>query len=177
MPATPAYDQIASLAENYPGLSAAELHGALSGMLCSNHAVECQHWLQNLFADDLDRLSDLDRELLTGLYETTRATLASPDLDFELLLPDDDEPLADRARALGDWCQGFLFGVGLGRGGPDCSDESAEVLRDFADISRIEAEGASNAEEEDFTEVAEYVRMAVQIIRGEFVDHPWHRLH
>ena len=34
-------------------------------------------------------------------------------LDFEMLLPEDDELIEERADALGAWCEAFLAGLGL----------------------------------------------------------------
>ena len=37
-----------------------------------------------------------------------KGELAGDDIAIVLLLPSDDAPLAERAVALGQWCQGFL---------------------------------------------------------------------
>ena len=36
------------------------------------------------------------------------------DVEFELMLPDDDESLEARVEALGTWCQGFVYGLAAG---------------------------------------------------------------
>lgn len=174
---SPTYHRIEQFAEDYPDLSAAEIHGALSGMLCSDRGLECDHWLIALFAEEAAHLTSTERDLLTSLYLATRDELASLDLVFYPLLPDDNEPLAERTRALGDWCQGFLFGFGQGAGERNWSSESDEVLRDLVEISRIEPEPSSAENEEAYAEIAEYVRIAVQLIRGDSELHPRHRLH
>jgi hypothetical protein len=173
----PRYRRIEQLAEQYPDFSAAEIHGALSGMLCSNGSVDCEQWILILFEEQTARFSATERDLLTALYHTTKAELASPDLSFRLLLPDDEEPLADRMQALGDWCHGFLFGFGQTAGEQTWSEDSDEVLRDLVEISRLDAEDSCSEDEEAFTEIAEYVQMAVQVIRGECQNPPRHRLH
>lgn len=177
MPSAPAYQHLSQLTDEHPSFTVSELHGVLSGMLCADRGLDCVHWLELLSANDVDTLTPAERDLLSRLYDTTRDELASPDWDFHLMLPGDEEPLADRARALGEWCRGFLYGFGERSGGPECSEESAEVLQDFADISRIEAEDSTDRDEKDFMEIAEYVRMAVQMLRIEHADHPRHQLH
>lgn len=177
MPSAPAYQGLAQLTEGHPSFTVSELHGVLAGMLCADRGLDCGQWLELLSANDVGTLTPMERDLLTTLYDTTRDELTSPDFDFHLMLPDDEEPLPERARALGEWCRGFLYGFGERSGGPECSEESAEVLRDFADISRIEADDSTDQDEQDFVEVAEYVRMAVQLLRVECADHPRHRLH
>lgn len=169
----------ARFAQDPPDSSVAEMHGILSGMLCSDPGLDCDDWLETVFAEDCRKLSEADRATLATLFETTRVDLASPDLTFELLLPDDEEPLTERTRALGHWCQGFLFGLGQSVGNRQWSDEADEVLHDLAEISRIESEGSTAEDEEAYAEIEEYVRMAVQLIRSDFEPGhpPLQRLH
>jgi uncharacterized protein YgfB (UPF0149 family) len=103
--------------------------------------------------------------MLQQLYEDTLVRLNSPELDFELLLPDDDEPLPLRAESLGHWCSGFLSGLGIG-GLSDLdrvSEDLRELLDDLTHIARVEFELGESGEEENFAleEVLEYVRVAV----------------
>ena len=78
-----------------------------------------------------------------------------------LLLPTDDAPLADRAAALGQWCQGFLHGFGVNAGGLELSTDAKEVLQDLAAISQVQdALEESEDGEGDYMEVMEYLRVA-----------------
>ena len=64
-------------------------------------------------------------------------------LKFQPLLPADDESLDDRTAALGEWCQGFLYGLGAGRAVPDpdtLKGEAAEVLRDITEITHVDVD-------------------------------------
>ena len=108
MPSAPAYQRLAELTEGHPSFTVSELHGLLSGMLCADRGMDYGQWLDLLSANDVASLTPTERDMLSRLFETTRDELTSPDFDFHLLLPDDEEPLADRARALGEWCRGFL---------------------------------------------------------------------
>jgi hypothetical protein len=78
------------------------------------------------------------RNALIGLQEMVKGELTGDDVTVVLLLPTDDAPLADRAAALGQWCQGFLTGFGLNAGGKDLSTEAKEVLQDLAAISQVQ---------------------------------------
>jgi hypothetical protein len=95
-------------------------------------------------------------------------------MDFQLLLPDDDAPLAERAMALSQWCQGFLYGFGTGGAVPRdrLSGEVEEVLRDLTHISQASVETGADAEEEEqaYTEIIEYVRAGVQLIHDELIE-------
>ena len=94
--------------------------------------------------------------------------LARGQLDFDLGLPDDEEALETRVKALACWVDGFLSTLGeVGSGFPR-TGEGREVLRDLAEISRVAPPSAATENDErDFLEVAEYVRMAVQFLYDE----------
>ena len=103
------------------------------------------------------------------------------DVEFELMLPDDEEPLEARVEALGVWCQGFVFGLAAGgvKEDSDLPDDSKELIKDILEISRAgyvaddEAELSASVEnnnEEDevaLMEVTEYVRMGTLLIYEE----------
>jgi uncharacterized protein YgfB (UPF0149 family) len=105
------------------------------------------------------------------LYLATLQQLQAPDFSFELVLPDDDQPLAGRADALGLWCSGFLSGFGLQerKGSQGLSIEGQETLRDLAQIVQITTAADAEAEEDenDLMEVQEYVRMAALLVFSE----------
>ena len=89
-------------------------------------------------------------------------------MQFDLLLPPDEEPLAVRTAALAEWCQGFLYGLGAG-GIPDArrlEGDAGELVRDFAEISRASV-GSSEDQEADenaYGELVEFVRVGVQLL-------------
>ena len=98
------------------------------------------------------------------------------EVEFELMLPDDDEPLEDRVEGLGIWCQGFVYGLAAGgiKEGADLPEDSEEIIKDILEISRAgyaiddEADVAiSEDDEEAFMEVCEYVRMGVLLVYEE----------
>lgn len=145
---------------------AAELHGTMTGLLCADVHATYEQWLGALFAAD-ESPFDASAEIpLRRLFAATQHGLAAGDLGFEPLLPDDEETLAERARALGNWCTGFLFGLGQRTGARTWSGDSEELLKDFAEIARLDATD-DPSEEADYVEVAEFVRIGVQLIRCE----------
>ncbi|WP_032672962.1 UPF0149 family protein, partial [Pseudomonas syringae] len=86
-----------------------------------------------------------------------------------LLLPGDDEPLTERAAALGQWCQGFLAGFGLAIGEKVLGSEAKAVLEDLAAIAQVQdALEESEDGETDFMEVMEYMRVAPLLLFTEF---------
>ncbi|MEW7976408.1 MAG: UPF0149 family protein [Candidatus Sedimenticola endophacoides] len=85
--------------------------------------------------------------------------------------------LTERAGALAEWCQGFLYGIGLA--GPldpeTLSREAREALNDLAEITHIDldAPGGDDEEQEQeeqaLTEIVEFVRAAVLLLREELI--------
>ncbi|WP_434704249.1 YecA family protein [Pseudomonas sp. Z1-12] len=142
-------------------VSPAELHGLLLGRSCAGAGFEADGWL----ADAAELLEgepvDNVRNALIGLQEMVKGELTSDDMTVVLLLPTDDAPLAERAAALGQWCQGFLAGFGLTRREYALSEEAKEVLQDLAAISQVQdALEESDDGESDYMEVMEYLRVA-----------------
>jgi len=149
---------------------AAEAHGLLCGMFCSPQEPEASRWIAHVLAG-ASAHGDAARaclEALTELYEQTRASLDNDALEFQPLLPGDDEPLEVRARALGQWCEGFLFGLGAANGGehPALPQEAEEVVNDLGQIARIDPDaGGDEDSEQAYTELVEYLRVATLLVR------------
>jgi uncharacterized protein YgfB (UPF0149 family) len=146
-------------------VAAAESHGCLCGALCTTQQYPVESWLDELVPDADDDPAD-DRAPLRLLFADT--------MEFQLLLPDDDAALMERALALSQWCQGFLYGFGTGGAVPreQLSGEVEEVLRDLTHISQASVETGAEAEEEEqaYAEIVEYVRAGVQLIHDELIE-------
>ena len=164
---------------NDASISAAEAHGMLAGMLCADAAADCEQWLALVFGEARAGLSEREAATLRELYEQTRVLLDAVDFSFELFLPDDNALLAERAEALSGWCQGFLYGVGYAGAGRDWPEDCAEILRDLADISRLDANASGEEDEAAYAEISEFVRVGVQLVRGDLRQQgsPKSRLH
>jgi len=165
-----AFNDVAqALAAGGSSVHAAEAHGCLCGALCVRRGLKLSDWLDEILPDSVT-LPGGDGPL-QDLFEQSAAELAAPDMEFDPLLPDDDASLDERVEALGAWCQGFLYGFGsAGQAGrPAPTGEVAEVLADFAEISRAGAVGMEPAEiEEDaYVELVEFLRVGVQIVYDE----------
>jgi uncharacterized protein YgfB (UPF0149 family) len=164
---------------------AAESHGCLCGALCVAGEYSLERWLDEIVSDDAaadagdDPAEGAGHGLSDGvgplklLFEDTVRVLRGDEMEFQLLLPDDEVGLAERATALSQWCQGFLFGFGLG--GVVKTDEMPpnvdEVLSDIAQIGRasVDVNEADETQEDAYMEVTEYLRVGVQLIHDEFV--------
>ena len=151
----------ALLASSGHPVSPAELHGLLLGRSCAGAGFEIDPWL--LDAAELLGAPPQDnvRQALIGLQELVKGELTGDDMAVVLLLPSDEAPLAERAVALGQWCQGFLGGFGLTARDAALSGEAVEVLQDLAAVAQVQsALEESEDGESDYMEVMEYLRVA-----------------
>ncbi len=157
-------------------LDPAELHGVLCGKLCGGADPSETDWLLEA-VEELDFTQPPDhavRAALSALFQQTRQQMVQQEFDMELLVPADDEDIFDRVAALSNWCQGFLVGFGAAGkvGEAELSSYAKEALEDLAAIGMVGLDrddaDAMSAAENDYTEVLEYVRMAVAALFMEF---------
>jgi yecA family protein len=151
---------------------AAESHGLMCGIICAAGRAEEALWLKHVLGEEntLSAAAQAARESLADLYSRSLLQLNDVELGLELLLPDDATLLYARSQALGEWCQGFLYGLAMGgvRDDPAPTGHVAEIMRDMFEISQARSDHASSeAEEEAYLEVAEYVRICVLLCHEE----------
>jgi uncharacterized protein YgfB (UPF0149 family) len=95
-------------------------------------------------------------------------------MEFAPLLPPEEAALAERAEALGAWLQGYLYGVGSA--GPfkrgTLPAAVAQVLTDFAEVSRAGAVGSASVEVEEsaLAELIEFLRAGVLLVYEELAE-------
>lgn len=167
-------------------LTAAELDGFLSGLLCGN--VKDKDWQSILFQftnDDHAYPSALLNEVTT-LYKQTKQSLTDiGEFNFQLLLPSEDESIFKQADALSEWVNHFLLGLGIAL--PSLDKEKGDIgeaLDDLQEIGRLTYETDENEEEltEALEEVKEYVRTLVMLFYTHFcgvshVSNETHHMH
>lgn len=153
-----------ALARSGCGAEAAQCHATLTGLLCAGEALPSDWRARVAGGGDDDRGCS---EVLDRLERELRAELGGDEMAFDLLLPDDEEPLAARAEALAQWCQGFIAGLAMG-GVKQGGDNVDEVMRDFATLAQAGHEGAAEEEDERaYAELCEYVRVGAQLVYEE----------
>jgi uncharacterized protein len=152
------------------GTEASELHGSLCGFLSGGGHFGGQGILPALHLEEGKTPVGTDLSLLSRLRQETDEALSDPEFAFQLLLPDDDAPIGDRADALVEWCRGFLGGLGLAgsRGHGELSEEAREVLRDLGVIAASDLDRGDEEEDEaSYTELEEFVRVGVLLLHAE----------
>ena len=172
-PNSPYHAFAALLNNNGHPVSPAELHGLLLGRSCAGANFEADAWLADAAEYLGPELQDNVRQALVGLQEMVKGELLGEDITVILLVPGDDSPLAERALALGQWCQGFLTGFGLTAGDAPLTPEAQEVLQDLAAIAQVQdALEESEDGESDYMEVMEYLRVAPLLLFAEHGSKP-----
>jgi uncharacterized protein len=145
---------------------AAEAHGTLTGCLCAAIRYRFEDWLLEILPEG--RAQPLAAASLRELYQETARALEASEMEFELLLPEDEASLDARTVALAQWCQGFLYGLG----GSAIQDTNAlpgevgEIVRDLSEITRVGVDDGQSVEsnESAYAELVEFVRVGVQLV-------------
>ena len=159
---------LALAADNEPA-RIAETHGVVIGLLAGapgQSDLELSDQLAGLQVGDWT--SDRIQQQLGPAIKTLRAELASPDMDFRPLLPTEDRPLSERTRCLATWVT--CFPAGFGAGAPTLRNPDAnEAMRLLEQIARAatDPEADDESQEEAFTELSEFVRIAALLLREE----------
>ena len=101
------------------------------------------------------------------LLQSAFQDLAHPHFQLTLLLPDDNSPIETRLTAVAQWCQGFLYGLGLGCPDPAIWSQPniKEALEDIAQIQKIDTQPEEHEDsEKDYIELVEYLKIATILI-------------
>lgn len=149
-------------------MGASEIHGMVCGEICRQlrlvgHAADFPALL-----GIPEQASGAERSVLSAVDELMEQSHRALDagMQFTLLLPDDDAPIAERTGALADWARGFA--VALLRGNeltPESLEgDSTEVVQDLLKISEARPGEDSEEDERALTELEEYMRVGVQLV-------------
>lgn len=155
---------------------ASEIHGVLTGLICAGFEFEDRGYfslLSDLFNSG-DSFPGNVKKMLEPLYSQLWASILDDNYSFNLLLPDDDDTIAERGHALSMWVQGFNLGFGLQqKDTPVVSDEVKEVLTDFVEIANLSDEMDEDEDtEQAYFEIAEYVRISALLCFSELATPP-----
>jgi hypothetical protein len=155
---------------------ASELHGVLTGLVCAGFAFEDQGYiamLNDLFHDG-DHFPKAVKNAIKRMYSELWTTILDDNYSFNLLLPDDDDSMAERGHALSTWVQGFNLGFGLQqKDSPVVSADVKEVLTDFGEIANLSDEMDEDEDtEQAYFEICEYVRISALLCFSELATPP-----
>ncbi len=173
------FDDIANqLLEQGTQYSPAHLHGAICGVVSGGGQRDPEYCLTAVMqALDIEMHGELAESCLKLAWMTV-AKLADEELDFKLFMPDDDDEVELRVRALADWCSAFLLGYTQALALPQGSkldDVASEVLRDMAAIAEAAVDAGMEPEEAEshYFEISEYLRIAtLNLFMDQLADWP-----
>lgn len=152
--------------------SASFVQGMLVGQYASTPDLTEAVWIKTLIDEGgIGSIKESFLMVLHAIHQQTIGALESTELDFELFIPEGEQVHADeKIYFLADWCEGFLYGIGLGKIEKP-SKEVAEILSDFAEISMVEVPEITPETkqqiEEDLLELVEFVRMGAVLVFDE----------
>ena len=166
-------------------LPVSEVHGLCCGLLCALPSAGAKtRWFTEVLdaaglasADVAGKAAQLKE--LDDWFGDTVESMNNVDLDFTPTVPTDDLPVNERMRALGDFCAGFTYGIGLTmaqRGNKSLPDDTREIIEDFqaidaADsIDQTDEQGealSADKHEGVYVELLEYVRVGVLLVLEE----------
>jgi uncharacterized protein YgfB (UPF0149 family) len=159
--------------------NAATAHGFLCGRLAIRGPDAAPEWLGRVLEGSEAGGAPRDecRERLQSLFHATLTVLAERQSRFMPLLPSDATPASVRAEALANWCEGYLHGLVASKHGEPvksklASEPLADVIRDLLEITRATADGEArdDSDEEAYTELVEYIRVAAQLVYEELAE-------
>ena len=155
---------------------ASEIHGVLTGLVCAGFEFENQGYvamLHDLF-NESDGFPTAVKKALKQVYSELWTSILDDSYSFTLLLPDDDDSMAERGHALSVWVQGFNLGFGLEhKDSPIVSEEVKEVLTDFSEIANLSDEMDEDEDtEQGYFEISEYVRISALLCFSELATPP-----
>ena len=156
------------LDQAYVMASAAEVHGLITGLLSAGVQPDAQQLLPVLhdFLNDGQALPVDVKQHVVSIIESTAKELAKNDFSFSMLLPSDDDSLAERLDAMLEWTQAFFVGFAVQQ--TDLSLVSADVreaLEQLTEVTRIDIhttdDGSAEENDEAYFLVLEHIRIMV----------------
>jgi uncharacterized protein YgfB (UPF0149 family) len=145
-------------------LHPSQVHGLICGLLCgSQHGSSV--WEELVTGE---KKPGKAHKTLQALYDASAKQLDEFLFEFQLLLPKNDDSLLEKAEALTLWVQGFLTGLKLAQIQIENREpsETTEAINDMIEIAKMNYEEVIASEEDEaaYTELVEYIRMAVILI-------------
>ncbi len=150
-------------------LSLSELQGLMCGLLSGDgrrgEQLLCDELLPDFDAADL--LASEQKTWYQRLFRELSGQIeGSESWAFPLWLPNDSASLLSRSKALGNWCNGYLYGLGLTCDQRVLDAECREALQDLGAIAGLQAGDIEENDdnEGDLMQLSEFVRVAASLV-------------
>lgn len=150
----------------------AEVHGILCGLLVHQSSIPADTFVGIILGklDGGDVLKGEAGNLLRAIHANTLKQLHDPEMQFEPMLLDDEEPLEQRVLAACQWAGGLLYG--LAQQGVNSfarfSEDTGDFLTDCREIAAGEYEMEGSDEDENiYQDLVEYLRIGTLMVQEE----------
>lgn len=154
------------------GMTAAEMHGLLTGLVCGGDIEPSFMVLVQQLTNDGMAFNRPLSELLQKIYTELQTTLLEDGFGLQLLLPTaENSHLFTRVEALAGWVNHFLLGLGVTQPKLDqVTGEAGEAIDDLRTIGQLGYDEEEDKEilEQSLEEVLEYVRVAALLCFEQF---------
>jgi|TARA_B110000977_G_scaffold168154_1_gene217164 uncharacterized protein YgfB (UPF0149 family) len=147
--------------------SPSAFHGFLCGRLtCGAVSIDDLIETSSDWLTLSEEQSEAAQPSLRDFFESSLSNLEDVSFLFQPLLPEDELPLGERLSAVGEWASNYISGLAEGmESNFEVSGEGKEALDDLAAIGQVSLDFETEDEgERDYTELVEYIRIAVQVI-------------
>ena len=145
-------------------MHAAEVHGVITGLISAGYIFEDSDYIivVNDMLNNAEGFPKAVKQTLKTMFNEIWHNILDDSYSFQIMLPDDDDSIMERANALGHWVQGFNLGFGLQqKNKTKLSEDVQEVLNDFVDIANLSDDLEEDEDtEQAYFEIAEYVRIS-----------------
>ncbi|WP_392563013.1 YecA family protein [Orbus sturtevantii] len=153
------------------GITAAELHGFLSGILAGGNQDDSWRTLLEDMMNDGKPVARSLYQLIIQLYEQTKQQLDDDNFEFQLFIS--DQTLFEQIDDMVGWINHFLLGLGLAQ--PQLAKVKGNVGEAIYDLRQITQLGYDEDDDQEelafaFEEILEYVRMTVILCHDEFIE-------
>lgn len=151
--------------------SASSLHGMMCGYLCAGADTQGEAYIRALLNNKKDEESRNAALAMFEIFSISQQQISNFDFEFEMMLPDDQEPLRERALAFSEWCEGFtqaltLAGVSMDEFYEEDAQDAMQHMIEFAELD-CDTLDVDEDDERALVEVSEYARMAVIRLHGD----------
>lgn len=146
-------------------ISCSELHGIMCGYLSAGAVQKGDTYLRALLAHQKDVTIRTAAPMLFEVYAISQQQIEDSGFAFQLLLPDEDEPLLERVKSFSEWCDGFTQGIRMAGVELDAfqDDDAQDAIEHITEFAELDPDSLAFDEEDEraLTEISEYARMAV----------------
>jgi len=153
--------------------SASFLHGMMCGYICAGADSMGEAYMRALLNNKKDATVRNGVLAMFAVFAVSQQYIINFDFEFEMMLPDDNKSLLERAKGFSEWCGGFIRALNLAGVVADefYEEEAQEAMQHLIEFSELDCNTLDVAEDDEraLMEVTEYARMAVIRLYGDLV--------